>query len=144
MWEHMGRPEGAAANRREEKLMGPRADFSCRACAKAEGRDGFDVHADLPVDSKRCPIKGTKINRLFNAVNVGSADARAHAKIIDNSTLGAQHDAAQERKENKDVLKIGAGSALGAVQSFPGAAQASRQGAIPIIKSLQKPRPISG
>jgi len=123
--------------------MAPRADFSCRSCAKAAGEDGLHVHEDLPIDSKRCPISGAKIHRLFNAVNIGNPDARAHAKIIENSTIPAQMDAAAAappRQRNENVLNIGSANALASVQGFPGATQGSRQ-AVGLLKSLTPPRP---
>ena len=144
--------------------MGPRADFSCRACAKAEGRDGFDIHPDLPIGSKRCPIRGTKVNRLYNAVNVGSADARAHAKILDSSTIPAQMDAARAannaahntmptgentlRGETFAMAGGSAAAALSVAQSTPGADLYRRgidmSNGKPIVRSVDVLRQLPG
>lgn len=128
-------------------MPSPRADFSCRSCAKAAGEDGLHVHADLPVESQRCPIRGTKISRLYNAVNIGSATARAHDKILESSTIPAQLEAAkaaEAAKAETPVLKIGGAGALGAVRNHPGAVGASQGVSLPIIRSLGAPRPGAG
>ena len=141
--------------------MEPRADFSCRACARSAGEDGLHVHVDLPVGSTRCPIRGTKIQRLFNAVNVGNANARAHAKLIEHSSIPAQMDAKNAQKSNSTISGAAlerAGltpqGALGTVQGSPGATLYSRGGidhrgepvlgSIGVIRSLNKPRPMHG
>lgn len=137
--------------------MGPRADFMCPT--KACQQDGAASVYELPVGATRCPMCGSKrLRRLFNAVNVGSADARAHGKLIDQSSLGAQHDAARAQAaapKETPVLKIAARGALGAVQAYPGSAVGSRGGTDPttgqpvigsvnIIRALGKPRPHYG
>ena len=138
--------------------MEPRADFSCRACARSAGEDGLHVHVDLPVTSTRCPIRGTKIQRLFNAVNVGSAHARAHAKLIEHSSIPAQMDAQKPSSTISGHALERAGltpqGALGTVQGSPGATLYSRGGidhrgepvlgSIGVIRSLNKPRPTNG
>jgi hypothetical protein len=125
--------------------MGPRADFTCLAPA-CDSLEGAAVY-ELPVTATRCPVCGSKrIRRLFNAVNVGSAGARAHAQMLESSSLPAQADAARAahaEAEKTPVLKIGAGTALGAVRGDRDAVIQSH-GTMQIIRALGKPRPTYG
>jgi hypothetical protein len=130
-------------------MPAPRANFACLA-AKCQTDDGATVY-ELPVAATRCPVCGSKrVRRLFDAVQIGSGQARAHAQLLDKSSIPAQMDAAraaQAAPKETPVMKIGAGGALGAVQAYPGAASSSRGGTVPLLQHIRahgKMRPIYG
>jgi hypothetical protein len=112
--------------------MGPRANFTClaKACATETGASVYE----LPVAATRCPVCGSKrIRRLFDAVNIGSAQHRAAEKIIQSSSLPAQAEAAKVKPETPTV-KVAGSPALGAVRAAPGAAAGSHQ-AVALLRS---------
>jgi len=120
----------------------PHADFAClsKKCQTAEGATVYD----LPVNATRCPVCGSKrVQRLFTAVNVGSATARAQDKLLDRVMPAQLAAAAEATKPVPDtpVMKLAGASALGAVRGAPGAADASRGVTVPLIQALGKPRP---
>ncbi len=127
-------------------MPAPRADFACLA-PKCQ-QDGAATIYELPITATRCPVCGSKrVKRLYNAVNVGSANARAHEKILEASTIPAQLDAAKaaaEAKRESPIMKMGGAGALGAVRAFPGAAAGSQGVAIPLIRSFSGPKPGAG
>lgn len=128
--------------------MGPRADFTC--LSKKCQQDGAASVYELPVTATRCPVCGSKrIRRLYNAVNVGKADARAHAQLVDGSSLPAQADAAKSQRGTGDLtlrgpqLAAAGGSAAGALSIVrrTGGAGASQALSVGILKSLRPPTP---
>jgi hypothetical protein len=119
----------------------PRANFACLG-KKCETETGAAVY-ELPIAARRCPVCGsTRIRRLFDAVNIGSAQHRAAEKIIQSSSLPAQAEAAKVRPETS-TRPMASAPALGAVQSYPGAAAGSRQ-AVALLKSGGGVRPLYG
>ena len=120
----------------------PHADHACLS-KKCRTDDGATVY-DLPVGAVRCPMCGSKrLQRLFTAVNVGSATARAQDKLLDRVMSAQMAAAAEATKPPLDtpVMKLAGASALGAVRGAPGAADASRGVTVPLIQALGKPRP---
>ena len=123
--------------------MEPRADFSCRSCAKAAGEEGLHVHADLPVGSKRCPISGAKINRLFNAVNVATSSVRAADKFVEPMLERAAQAPVKGTGTHGGTTLPFSGAQGAAVmgRDQTGAAGFSRGAIVPLIKTLKGPRP---
>lgn len=62
--------------------MGPRSDFRCTPCAKAQGAAEV-IHQDLPIESRACPITGKRrgFQRILSA-NVSTIGHKV-AKILD-------------------------------------------------------------
>jgi hypothetical protein len=124
----------------------PRANFACLS-AKCQ-QDGAASIYELPISATRCPVCGSKkVRRLFDAVQIGSGDARAHAALVEQSSIPAQAAAAKERKDftlRGEELQRGGGSAAGAlgVVQATGASAASRR-TIGLMKALGPMRPMS-
>lgn len=71
--------------------MGPRADFTCLS-PKCRQDGAATVYADLPVESKRCPVCGSKrFQRLYNhAPGMIRSGGRHLQHVIDGAGADAQ------------------------------------------------------
>lgn len=70
--------------------MGPRADYCCLS-KKCQQDGGSTVYEDLPINTTRCPVCGSKrITRLYNHVNVGRGISTGVDRMV--QPVADEHD----------------------------------------------------